>query len=64
MNQQGIYRRTVRASGELIRIEHKCEILKVNKNSYTIKIFEWYDGGKSVKTVQKKSVILNENQSA
>lgn len=60
----GIYRRHIRVDGLIIRTEHKCEILKVNKNSYTIKILEWYEDSKSVKTVQKKSVILNENQSA
>lgn len=55
----GIYRRTIRVSGEIIRTEHKCEILSINKNSYTIKISEWYEDSKPVKTVQKKSVVLD-----
>ena len=56
----GIYRRIVRDNGGLLLIEHKCEILKVNKNTYIIKILKWYDGGSPIKTVQKKSVILSE----
>lgn len=53
------YRRTFRTAGEIVRTEHKCEILKVNKNSYTIKILNWFEDKNPVKTVQKKSVTIN-----
>ncbi len=55
----GTYVRIIRDNGGLLRTEHKCEILKENKNTYTIKILNWYEDSKPIKNVQKKSVIIN-----
>ena len=55
----GTYVRIIRDNGGLLRTEHKCEILKENKNTYTIKILNWYEDSKPIKNVQKKSVIVD-----